>query len=112
MTDELSHAKLVRPTERAAQCSDPGTPNIHSTVRRAGARRSFEPPVIESFYPSHSGLPSDVIDEWCGKDLLSSETDDTEKRSRHRAPSKQAFARWRKILRRAARWAEFQNGQG
>ncbi len=55
---------------------------------RSVAKLPYEPPRIETFYPSSTGLPPDVFEEWGGKDLLRSETDDRNQRKLHLARSK------------------------
>ena len=102
MTDEPSYPKLVRTTDQVPSSSNPDTGNMHAGVRYARGKRPYEPPVIETSYPSSSGLLPDVIDEWSGKNLLRSETDDRNQRKLHLVRLKWGVARWREILRRAA----------
>ncbi len=78
-TDEvLGHAVSVPPIGNA---------------KRSVAKLPNEPPVIETLYPSSTGLPPGVIDEWGGKNLLRSETDDRNQRKLHVARSKWGVAR-------------------
>ena len=65
-----------------------------------GANLPFEPPLIETFRPSRTGLPPDVIAEWSGQCQLRSETD-PEARELRLVRSHWSDVRWWEIPRTA-----------
>ena len=71
---------------------------MHASVSCARGKCLYEPPVIETFYPSSMGLPPDVVDEWSGKCLLRPETNEDARRLRL-VRSYGSVAGWRRIFR-------------
>ena len=66
---------------------------------RPVAKLPYEPPVIETLYPTSTGLPPDVFEEWGGECMRRSETDDKGQHDLHSARSQWSVARWLKTCR-------------